>query len=317
MLRLSGAEVLWLKELGLAVAGGDKPAFRNLMADAIKANRQTDAVFWKLLIAHFDQTQDLLHFAADVYIAKGMEYEKLALFDEAASQYETALEVDRNCASAHLQRGHIHSGRQDWQAALQDYDAALELAPRDARAYFGRGLVYQELEENEKALQDFARSVTLNPGHAAAYFHRSRIHSLTGFYDLASADLEMAVEREPMNDEFYHALAYAYQHAGRFAEAVLKITRACEINPLNPNWFDSRAEFLIKLGNCEAALSDCDQMLGLDPQIARAYFLKGVAQEKAGRKAAAIDNYRRFLEMAGPEDPDAEKAEAGRKALEA
>jgi tetratricopeptide (TPR) repeat protein len=315
-LEISEGEATWLKSTAMAISQENKVELRALVDRGMQNREQTDAVFWQVLFSYLDQQQDLIIFLTDIYLAQGMEYEKMSLNAKALNRYDAALLIDPSCVAAHLLKGSIYARQPCWQAAAEEYDVAAGLSPCNFEVYYQRGLIYQMMVESEKALQDFSRAIALNSELDTLYYHRGQVYSERGEYQLAIEDYEQAIDREPFNDEYYHSLAYAYCHAGKLHQSILKISRAIDISPRNPNWYDSRAEFYMKLGNAESALADCAQALSLDEFFVRAYYFRGVIHDRGGNLVAAADNYRKYLDLAGPEGFEADEILERLKAIQ-
>jgi tetratricopeptide (TPR) repeat protein len=297
-LGISEGEAAWLKDTAMAISSGVKAEFRASATQRMHKQYQPGTVFWQVLLSYVDRPEDLIISLTDMYMAQGLEYEKMSLDSEALSRYDAALSIDPACALAHLLKGAVHCRLSHWQTAVEEYDKAAELSPLNYQVYYQRGQAHQTLGDNEKALEDFNQAITLNSEFAALYHHRGQVYAERKAYKLAADDYDQAIEKEPGNDEFYHSLAYAYYHSGQIHQAIVKISRAIEINPSNPNWYDSRAEFHMENGNVEAALADCSLAMSLDECFARAYYFRGVILDKGGKPQAAADDYRKYLELA-------------------
>lgn len=72
------------------------------------------------------------------------------------------------------------------------------------------------------------------------------------------------------------------------------------------------ARFYMKRGSAKAAALRCEEALKWNPQSADAYLLLGEAREKLKDKKAAVEAYKKYLEVAG----DSKGAAGVRKRLE-
>ena len=84
--------------------------------------------------------------------------------------------------------------------ALKDFDAALQLNPNHASAYSNRGRIYMETNHPLQAMNDFSRAISLS-GYSEAYEYRSRLLRQQRRWTEALRDVDAAIKREP-NDAY-------------------------------------------------------------------------------------------------------------------
>jgi hypothetical protein len=100
-----------------------------------------------------------------------------------------------------------------------------------------------------------------------------------------------------------------------FDEAHAYFTLALALDPTNPDvrTDDAIAEHMI--GHDLAALAELDQVLAQRPTFSAAIYNKAVVQQAIGRRTDAIASFRRFLKVAGPDNPRADDAKAALQQL--
>ncbi|MFT7587359.1 MAG: tetratricopeptide (TPR) repeat protein, partial [Cellvibrionaceae bacterium] len=74
-------------------------------------------------------------------------------------------------------RGLAYDYLKDYERAIADYDRAIELNPEDATAYNNRGNSYSNQGDEERAIADYDRAIELNPEEATAYNNRGHSYS--------------------------------------------------------------------------------------------------------------------------------------------
>jgi TolB-like protein/serine/threonine protein kinase/Tfp pilus assembly protein PilF len=84
--------------------------------------------------------------------------------EEVKSIIDRALALAPNSPEAHLALGFFfYWGHRQYQMALAEFNRALELQPNNASALVGRGAIYRRRGEWERSLADFQRAEELNP----------------------------------------------------------------------------------------------------------------------------------------------------------
>lgn len=88
---------------------------------------------------------------------------------EAIEEYDKAIELDAEFASAYLRRGEAYNLLGLRQQAIADLDKAIDLDPNLDVAYFYRGNAYEGLRDYQQAIADYrtALSLTSDPYFAA------------------------------------------------------------------------------------------------------------------------------------------------------
>ena len=114
-------------------------------------------------------------------------------------EYETAISLCSAALGAHPHFGLFNNrgiARYDlgkMEAAIDDYDRAIELNPEDATAYNNRGFARSDLGDLAAAIDDFDRAIALNPEDATAYFNKACALALMGQGEEACVWLERAI----------------------------------------------------------------------------------------------------------------------------
>ena len=78
-------------------------------------------------------------------------------------------------------------------AAITDYDSAIRLKPDDATAYTHRGMAKGGLGQYFAAIADYDSAIRLNPYDAMAYAHRGTSKALLNRISEAKLDLRTAL----------------------------------------------------------------------------------------------------------------------------
>jgi len=107
--------------------------------------------------------------------------------------------------------------------------------------------------------------------------------------------------------------AYGHELEGRFTEACADLEQARALTPRDPVVLNALGRCLTGAGRHVDAIEACEAALAEDPNLAMAYYNKGIAQEQMGELKAASAAYRNALQL----DPKIADALARLAGLEA
>ena len=106
-------------------------------------------------------------------------------------------------AITYYNRGVAKHDLGEYADAIADYDEAIRLQPDHASAYYNRGNAKYALGEYEAAITDYDEAIRLQPDYVLAYNNRGLIKYTLGEYAAAIADFDIAIELQPDNADAY------------------------------------------------------------------------------------------------------------------
>ncbi len=83
-------------------------------------------------------------------------------YDDAIADYDKAIALDPNYATAYNDRGNAYGRKGAFDRAIADFDKAIALNRNYALAYFNRGVVYYEKGNKEQTIADFRKALEIN-----------------------------------------------------------------------------------------------------------------------------------------------------------
>jgi tetratricopeptide (TPR) repeat protein len=98
---------------------------------------------------------------AEFYHLQGMGYLDKGQYDQAISDFNTAIEINPKDALAYGLRGLAYREKGQYDQAISDYTTALEINPRDDGAYYNRGVAYYSKQEYNKSWDDIKKAQDL------------------------------------------------------------------------------------------------------------------------------------------------------------
>lgn len=102
-------------------------------------------------------------------------------------------------AAALYSRGLGYRTRGDGDLAIADYDAAITLSPDFASAFNSRGLVYQVKGNLGQAVADFTQAIRINPAFGGALKNRGRAEFYLARFADAGNDLRAGLQFDSSN----------------------------------------------------------------------------------------------------------------------
>ena len=175
--------------------------------------------------------------------------------------------------------------------------------PWSHQGYRQLAKLFNAVGDRAKEVDALDRVLKHSPRERAVdVYDRGMAHGALKHPDQALADLQRAVEldRRSVFDHVFH-LGMAYRFHKRLVEAKSMLGRAVKLRAKD---FYARyylGETKSNLGAFETAVGDFSRALDLttDPsRLAIAHLQRGWAQQALGKSQPAIDDYRRYLELA-------------------
>src|SRR6516165_12258686 len=195
-------------------------------------------------------------------------------------------------AEAFNARGVAYRLKGEVERAIQDYGQAIKLNGKLAAAYNNRGVAYDRKGEYDRALPDYEQAVKLKPS-AESYFNRGNAYLALAQYDHAIDDFTQALRLKgdfaPAYDNRCWARAVAGTTLGMLKQALADCNQAMRLSQGNAATFGSRAFIFLKINQLDAAVSDYDAALRLDPRLAFALYGRGLAKLKSEDAAGEAD----------------------------
>lgn len=158
---------------------------------------------------------------ASIAVATSDAEEVAALFEQAISTAERALEIEPRLARAHVTLGFaLYNGRLDRAAALPHYERADRLAAGDADIQGSVALFYVYGREKDRALAIMENVLALDPLNALAFRRASFVTLLAGAYPKTLEFAERALELNPNLASVNYAKGVAQLMEGKVDAAI-------------------------------------------------------------------------------------------------
>jgi tetratricopeptide (TPR) repeat protein len=191
-------------------------------------------------------------------------------------------------AEAFNNRGIAHRFKGEYDQAIQDYSHAIRLNAKFAAAFNNRGVAYDQKGEYERAIADFDQSIKLKPS-AEAYFNRGNSYLAKAQHAAAIDDYNAAIKLQGDFGQAFDNRCWARAVVGILKQALADCTEALRLMPNNATTLGSRAFVFLKMTQFDAAVSDFEAVLRIDPKLAFALYGRGLARLKNEDAAGEAD----------------------------
>jgi tetratricopeptide (TPR) repeat protein/predicted Ser/Thr protein kinase len=244
--------------------------------------------------------------AANEY-AQGQELLWAGKWDDAATKYQKAIEIDPNFGRAYASLAAVNANKGDRAAAESYYKQAMEHIDRmsDREKYRSRGVYYLMMRNHTKAIEEFTALLKQYPGDTAGLSNLAMAYHFKRDMAAAMKEGRRAIELYPNYLLPKHNLATYARYAGDFATAEKEERAVLRVNPAYLMAHTGLALSQLARGVPDQAADSYRAMEKISPRaasycamgLADIALVAGRAKAAAGalEKAAAVD-----LENQGP-----------------
>lgn len=251
-------------------------------------------------------------------------------------KYEKLIQEHPQTAGYHFGLGYIDVQLQDYEKALPELQKAIELNPSIEYVHYVIGWTYLHSGENadpERALAEWEKEEKLNPkslGALQVYNDRADYYLRKGnssaaekdyekitLYAFAPGDVEGArnyitqirslrdelarleadVKDKPDDAMLRQKLGILQYKNGQLDNAIASWTKASELDPNNVDTRNYLGKVLLEKQQYAEAADQFKKVLELDGNMATAYYNLAVVQELLGQPQAAVENYKKYVEL--------------------
>jgi tetratricopeptide (TPR) repeat protein len=130
-----------------------------------------------------------------------------------------------------INRGNAYFRLGEQEMAAADFDGAIELTPNSATAYYNRGLAAFVIGRYDEAIANSSEAIRIDPGMASAYYNRGAAYANQRDFPKAIADLTEAVRLRPDWALAYRSRGDAYLRSGAPEKGALDHAEAKRLDP--------------------------------------------------------------------------------------
>ncbi len=205
---------------------------------------------------------------------------------EAAKQFELALEVNPNYAQSHNNLGVVLAGWGRLPEAFEQYQQAIELDPTYAEAHANLAIALTSAGRMQEAIEQYQLAVQIKPYTVTAQNNLGNALARAGRLEEALPHLEAAVQLKPESASIHNNLGVTLADLGRFAEAIEQYQQAIELDSNNAAAYFNLAKASAKLNRTADAIGAAERALNLAQTTGQSTWIKQIETWLTNYRAA-------------------------------
>ncbi len=192
----------------------------------------------------------------------------------------------------------VKESKGDYAGILDDMNRAIAIAPQKDRLYYIRGNARAQLGDLPGAISDYSRDIAMNPRRSTSYYNRGNVYYRSGKLPQALADYNTTIEIEPQQFAAFYNRGNVRSKLKDYRGSIDDYSTAIAINPRLVAAYSSRGWVKYQSGDDSGSIADYDLSITMNhPQMGKIYSQKALAQYELGNISAAIDSWRKALNL--------------------
>jgi len=203
----------------------------------------------------------------------GSEFMETFKYEDAVAQFTSAIGIEPSNADYYYARGEAYEALHKENEAKEDFEKTIVFAPKNVNAHVRLGAVYNRMGKFEEALVVLNHATGIDKRNQGAYPEKVITLFNLEKYDqaLKVSDTAIIIKDNPMN-YYWKGLIYTrlnneFSAKKEFEKAIAKDKKLVE-----PRL--ALAELLIKSGDSQAAMAQCNEILKTNDRNTAAYLMR-------------------------------------------
>jgi tetratricopeptide (TPR) repeat protein len=271
---------------------------RGLLFEA--SNRTREALeFYQQALAKAPEDPDMMLRVGSAEVVAGQASQAEEVLRKVVAKRPNSAEVNHYLGRALLLKG------TNLAEALRYLKRAVEIDPNRAEYHLYVGWAANEAGQPAVAQDELSKALALDKGLADAYWQIGVMQRKQGAVIDAMKNLSKALELRPSRFEAYATLAECYEDENKIGEAIVAWRKAIAADGSRPEWHYRLGKLLGRAGESElrdaVTLSEARDVR--PAWLAQAYFELAESERMSGKRADAIQHYRKFIALAKADSP--------------
>jgi tetratricopeptide (TPR) repeat protein len=240
------------------------------------------------------------YFEAHMGLAEA--YYRLDEYDQAIASAERAANLRRDDIALLNLQGRIQIGLGNTAAAARLFERVLERERFNVDALIGRAELSVAQGRTDEAARRYDDAIRLAPTERRALLALAILYDHLGDQDRAEQYIRLAVRHHPENAVVHLLAAEHYLQSQRLHEAERHVRTALSIDPRSTDSLFIAAHLALIRADYPTVLSNVEQMISIDTQDARAWYLRGVALAELSELDDSLRSFQRALTVRPDEE---------------
>jgi tetratricopeptide (TPR) repeat protein len=237
-----------------------------------------------------------------IYDNLGSALLEVGLLSEAERILMIANEIFKKDPIATVNLGAVYLNQDKLKEAENLFRQAISLDPKDPTAYINMGLLKKKQSNLPEAKYYFQLASQIAPSFSKGWSGMGEIALSEKRYKEAINLFQKACELEDRDASSYNNMGIAFSKLGRYKEAINAQEKSVNIDSRNPaywinlgfSYFDGRH---LDSGYVDKSMHAMKNALSIDPALPQAYLGMGNISYLQGRFDAAVEYYKKFMDL--------------------
>lgn len=240
----------------------------------------------------------------DIPLLAGYVFKHNGQNEKAEQAFSEAIKRDPNVETAYVNRGYMLNDLHEPDSAAADFETALKMEPGDGQAHLGLAYSSLDLHKNSQALHQASIAEKSMGNIRDVHVIRATAYGDEGLQSKSAAEFRAALRFTPHDGKLRLGLGNALLALRRYHSAINELDMAAQYSPDNPTPYALLARCYASLQDraqtirfAEIAEKDAQSLPG--PEQSLIYVDTGQALDELGDQSAAMDRFRRALDVPG------------------
>ncbi len=258
------------------------------------------------LLALTSQYMDVLPREPDIPLLAGYVHKKDGQDQQALADFSEAIKRDPTVVTAYVNRGYVENDLHQPRPAAADFETALRREPKNGEALLGLAYADLDLHRPHEAVHESELAERALGDSKDIHLIRATAYGSEDMLGRAAEEYREALKFSPNDGSLYLGLGNALLGERKFRDAADALTEAAKLSPQDAQVYALLARAYANLDDRSQTLHNvtlAEQDAQADPHLEQSevYVSTGEALSTLGDQNAAMDRFRRALDLAGDE----------------
>lgn len=274
---------------------------------------------------------------AKKFYRTGEDFFKAGNYQDAISQFSSALGFDPEYKDAYFMRGCAYERTGEYSKAADDFNRLVVFDPKNAEVYYHLGKAYHEMKQYDQAINMLNKSTQLSRKYLPAYQQKiltliaidqsynalkvsdttlqldgnAYIYYLQGLVNEKLNSLQKAewaylksIKEDGKYLDAYIATALVQVQLNKIEEAMANCNQALKLDPNSQKTLLARSNVFLRKQDYRNAIDDVSRAIVLNPEDENLFFVRGQYYRQFSQHQNAINDFNKVLTI-NPKNADA------------